>query len=65
MLSTSSNAHEGLGDFPSFMGARACHDHLGQSFRNVEDVSAILIKHLCMEVAFPVSGDLNILEPAR
>ena len=44
---------------------RAGHEHLGKSFGNVGDVSTIPVKHLGMEVAFPVSRHFEILKPTR
>src|SRR2546428_10871794 len=60
---TGSDSHKHLGHFSDLVGARACHEHLGESFRNVGFVAAIPVKHLSMEVAFPVSGHLEILKP--
>ena len=46
---------------PRMSRACASHEHLRQPFGNVGFVAAIPVKHLRMEVTFPVSGHFEIL----
>jgi hypothetical protein len=54
-----------VGDFPHLVGARASHEHLGESFGNVRFIAAVAFKRLGVEWAFPISGNFDVLEPTR
>jgi hypothetical protein len=45
--------------------SRACpgHKHLGESFRNVRFIATVAFKGLRVELAFTVSGHVDLLEP--
>ncbi len=63
VLATSSHSHQGLGDFPYFMGAGPGHEHLGEPCGDMGFIAAVTVKDLGMELTFPISGDVKILEP--
>src|SRR5689334_2815282 len=60
---TGSDSHEGLSDFPHFVGARSSHKHLCQPFGNVGFIALVAFKRLGVELTFPISGDIDVLEP--
>src|SRR5438270_3612088 len=62
---TGSDSHERLGHFSHLLGACSCYEHLRQPFGYMRFIAAVPLKHLGMELAFPVSGHFDILEPAR
>jgi hypothetical protein len=45
--------------------ARPGDKHLGESFRNVRFIATVAFKRLGVELAFPISGDLDLFEPTR
>ena len=62
---TGSHSQQRLGHFSDLVGARASHKHVGESFCNMGFVAAITVKNLRVELAFAVSGDVEIFESAR
>jgi hypothetical protein len=62
VLSTSSHAHEGLGHFSHFMGARPSDKHLAESFRNVRFLATVAFKRLGVELTFTISGHVDLLQ---
>ena len=58
-----SHSHQRLGHFSYFVGACAGHEHLRQSFGNMGFVATVALKDLAVELAFPISGHFDLLEP--
>jgi hypothetical protein len=62
---TGGDPHECLGHFSHLLGACPCHEHLRQSFGDMRFIAAVPLKHLRVEVTFPVPGHFEILKPTR
>ena len=62
MLATSRHSHELLGYFSYFVGTGPGHEHLGESVRNVRFIATVAVKDLGMELAFPVSRYVDLLD---
>ena len=43
--------------------AHSSHEHLRQSFGNMRFIATVAFKGLGMELTFPISGDVDLLDP--
>ena len=59
------DSQQGLSDFSHFVRAHPSHEHLCESFGDVRFIALVAFKGLGVELAFPVSGHLEIFESAR
>src|SRR6266699_1326948 len=59
------HSHQGLADFPNFVGTRASHEHLGKPLGDLRLIATVPLEDLGVELAFAVSGTLHILDPNR
>ena len=57
------NAHQGLGHFPDLVCAGPSDKHLCESFCNMGFIPAVTFKRLGVELAFTISGHLDIFDP--
>jgi hypothetical protein len=57
------NTHQGLGHFPDLVRACPCDKHLRESFCNMGFIPTVPFKSLGVELAFPISGHLDIFDP--
>jgi hypothetical protein len=62
---TRSDSQQRLSHFPHLVRARASHEHLRESFGDMGFIAAVTVKDLGMELTFPISGDVDVLEPTR
>src|SRR5713226_1369079 len=62
---TGSNSHQGLSNFPHLVGTRPSHEHLRQPFGDVRLIATVAFKCLGVELAFTISGHLNVFELTR
>jgi len=57
------DAHQSLGHFPDLVRACPCNKHLRESFCNMGFIPTVTFKNLGVEVAFTISGHVDILDP--
>src|SRR6266851_7111262 len=62
---TGSDSHEGFGDLSHLVRAHPSHEHLRQSFGDMRFIATVAFKGLGMELTFPISGHVDLLEPTR
>src|SRR6266446_2359039 len=60
---TGSDSQQGLSDFPHLVSARPSHEHLRQPFCDVRFIATVAFKRLRVELAFTISGHVDLLEP--
>src|SRR5207244_7676316 len=60
---TGSNSQQGLSHFPHLVGACPSHEHLRQPFGDMRFIATVAFKGLRVELAFTVSGHVDLLEP--
>src|SRR5438045_3403417 len=63
--STGGDSQQRLSHFSHFMRAHPSHKHLREPFGNVRFIALVAFKGLSVELAFPVSGYLELFESAR
>src|SRR6266566_5834317 len=62
---TGGDSQQGLSDFSHLVRAHPSHERLRESVRDVRFIALVTFKGLGVEVAFPVSGHLEIFESPR
>ena len=60
---TDRNSQQRLGHITYFVGTRSGHEHLGETFCDVLFKATVAVKDLRVELAFAVSGNLDLLDP--
>src|SRR5712692_374685 len=60
---TGSDSQQRLGHFPNFLRARSSHEHLREPFGDVGLIATVAVKDLGVELTFPISWHVEILDP--
>ena len=63
VLATSSDSHQGFGDFPYLVGTHPGHEHLHQPVRDVWFIATVAFKCLGVKLTRAIARDFDLLQP--